>query len=470
VHRWRSGIRVRILAGSAAILALATVASVLLVRQVLFAQLDDRLDGELVQESRELHRLARGIDPATGEPFGTDVERIFDVFLERNVPARNEAFLMFLDGELYDRSRTVLPYRLDEDAGLVGRWGAVTEPQAGAVETPGGTVRYLAVPIRGDGRDLGVFVAATFQDREAAEIEPAIRAAALVGVAALVMGSLLAARVARRILRSVESVGRAATSIPESDLTRRIEVHGDDEVAGLAESFNALLARLEGAFQAQRAFVDDAGHELRTPITIVRGQLELLSEDPEERRRTLKLVTEELDRMSRIVNDLLLLAKAEQPKPLQLDLLEVGELVRDVRAKVRSLAQREWVLEGGEDGAIVADRERLTQGLVQLVQNAIDHTSDGDTIAIGAGVDRERARLWVRDSGPGIAPEAREGIFERFHRVGPRRSEGAGLGLAIVRAIAESHGGTVSVESVPGEGATFTIEVPANQPVPGEVA
>jgi signal transduction histidine kinase len=284
------------------------------------------------------------------------------------------------------------------------------------------------------------------------------------------MGSLLAARVARRILRSVESVGRAATSIPESDLTRRIEVHGDDEVAGLAESFNALLARLEGAFQAQRAFVDDAGHELRTPITIVRGQLELLSEDPEERRRTLKLVTEELDRMSRIVNDLLLLAKAEQPKPLQLDLLEVGELVRDVRAKVRSLAQREWVLEGGEDGAIVADRERLTQGLVQLVQNAIDHTSDGDTIAIGAGVDRERARLWVWDSGPGIAPEAREGIFERFHRVGPRRSEGAGLGLAIVRAIAESHGGTVSVESVPGEGATFTIEVPANQPVPGEVA
>jgi signal transduction histidine kinase len=461
---------VRILAGFVAVLALATVASVLLVRQVLFAQLDDRLDGELVQESRELHRLARGIDPATGEPFGTDVERIFDVFLERNVPARNEAFLMFLDGELYDRSRTVLPYRLDEDAGLVGRWGAVTEPQAGAVETPGGTVRYLAVPIRGDGRDLGVFVAATFQDREAAEIEPAIRAAALVGVAALVMGSLLAARVARRILRSVESVGRAATSIPESDLTRRIEVHGDDEVAGLAESFNALLARLEGAFQAQRAFVDDAGHELRTPITIVRGQLELLSEDPEERRRTLKLVTEELDRMSRIVNDLLLLAKAEQPKPLQLDLLEVGELVRDVRAKVRSLAQREWVLEGGEDGAIVADRERLTQGLVQLVQNAIDHTSDGDTIAIGAGVDRERARLWVWDSGPGIAPEAREGIFERFHRVGPRRSEGAGLGLAIVRAIAESHGGTVSVESVPGEGATFTIEVPANQPVPGEVA
>ena len=470
VHRWRSSIRVRILAGFVLVLALATVASVLLVQQVLLAQLDDRIDGELVQESRELFRLASGVDPETGEPFGTDVERILDVFLERNVPARNEAFLTFVDGELYDRSRTVLPYRLDEDARLVARWAAMTDSEAGAVETPGGTVRYLAVPIRGDGRTLGVFVAAAFVDREAAEIQPAIRAAALVGVAALVMGSLLAARVASRILRSVDSVSRAATSIPETDLTRRIEVHGDDEVTRLAESFNALLARLEGAFQAQRAFVDDAGHELRTPITIVRGQLELLSEDPEERRRTLGLVTGELDRMSRMVNDLLVLARAEQPSLLKLDLLEVGELVRDVGAKVRSLAERTWVVEDAAAAAIVADRERLTQALVQLVQNAIDHTRDGDTIFLGAAVDGERARLWVRDSGSGISPEARERIFERFHRVGPRRSEGAGLGLAIVRAIAEAHGGTVFVESAPGEGAAFTIEIPVNQPVPGEVA
>jgi signal transduction histidine kinase len=451
------------------VLAAATVASVLIVRQVLLVQLDDRLDGELVQETRELFRLARGVDPETGEPFGTDVERILDVFLERNVPARNEAFLAFVGGELYDRSRTVLPYRLDEDPELVSRWGGTEDSEAGAVETPGGTVRYLAVPINGDGRVLGVFVAATFRDREAAEIQPAIRAAALVGLAALVMGSLLAARVADRILRSVDSVRRAATSIPETDLTRRIEVQGDDEVARLAESFNALLERLDGAFQAQRAFVDDAGHELRTPITIVRGQLELLSDDPEERRRTLSLVTQELDRMGRMVNDLLLLAKAEQPSLLELDLLEVADLVRDVGAKVRPLADRIWVVEDAAKGAIVADRERLTQALVQLVQNAIDHTRQGDTVTVGAAVEGERARLWVHDSGPGIAPEERERIFERFHRATNRRSEGAGLGLAIVRAIAQAHGGTVSVESAPGAGATFTIQVPVNQPVPGEV-
>jgi signal transduction histidine kinase len=461
---------VRILAGFVLVLTAATVGSVLIVRQVLLIQLDNRLDGELVQESRELFRLAGGSDPDTGESFGTDVERIFDVFLERNVPARNEAFLTFVGGGLYDRSRTVLPYRLDEDDALVSRWADVRESEAGAVDTPGGTVRYLAVPVRGDGRVLGVFVAATFRDREAAEIRPAIQAAALVGLAALVMGTLLAARVADRILRSVERVRTAATSISESDLTRRIEVSGDDEVARLAESFNALLERLEAAFRAQRAFVDDAGHELRTPITIVRGQLELLSDDPEERRRTLELVTQELDRMGRMVNDLLLLAKAEQPSQLELDLVEVSELIEDVGDKVRPLAERSWMVDSTGSGAIVADRERLTQALVELVRNAIDHTSESDEIAVGARLDSDRARLWVRDSGPGIAPEEREGIFERFHRAGPRRSEGAGLGLAIVRAIAEAHGGTVSVDSEPRNGTTFTIEIPANQPVHGEVA
>jgi signal transduction histidine kinase len=461
---------VRILAGFVLVLAAATVGSVLIVRQVLLIQLDDRLDGELVQESRELFRLARGSDPDTGEPFGTDVRRIFDDFLERNVPARNEAFLTFVDGELYDRSRTVLPYRLDEDVALVATWAAIEDPVSGAVDTPGGAVRYLAVPVRGDGRVLGVFVAATFRDREAAEIQPAMQAAALVGLLALVMGSLLAARVADRILRSVDSVRRAATAIPETDLTRRIEVQGDDEVARLAESFNALLERLDAAFRSQRAFVDDAGHELRTPITIVRGQLELLSDDPDERRRTLELVTQELDRMGRMVNDLLLLAKAEQPSLLELDLVELSELVDDVGSMMRPLAERAWELDGAGNGAVVADRERLTQALVQLVQNAIDHTAEGDVIAIGARVDEDLARLWVRDSGSGIEPSVGEDIFQRFHRVGQRRSEGAGLGLAIVRAIAEAHGGGASVESRPGHGATFEIEIPVNQPVPGDVA
>ncbi len=463
LQRAASGITFRIVASFVLIMTIATVVSVLLVRQVLLAGIDDRIDAELVQESRELQRLAqRGIDPDTGEPFGERVRRIFDTFLERNVPARNEALLAFVDGEPYARSRNVLPYRLDEDPQLVDRWASITEPNAGSVETPGGTVRYLAVPILTRGESRGVFVAAVFRDLEAESIGTVTTAAALVGVAALVIGSLLAFVLARRILRPVQEVEATALSISESDLGRRIEVRGDDEIAHLAETFNDLLERLDRAFSAQRAFVDDAGHELRTPITIVRGQLELLSDDPEQRRRAIELATGELDRMSRMVNDLLLLAKAQQPDLLEFDLVDVGELTKEVAEKGATLGERRWTLDAVADGGLVGDRQRLSQALIELMKNAVDHTETEDEIGVGSRISDGLARLWVRDTGPGIPPEMREHIFERFTRAAPRRTEGAGLGLSIARAIAEGHGGRIELESEVGHGSTFALEVPVD--------
>lgn len=450
----------------------ATLVSVVIVRQVLLSGLDDRIDADLVQESRELRRLVEdGSDPETGEPFGTNVHRLLEVFLERNVPARNEAFLTFIDGEPSQRSRNVLPYRLDEDDSLVARWADLTETDAGSVGTPGGTVRYLAVPIRANGEVHAVFVAAIFRDLEAREIDPAVRAGSLVGMAALLIGSLLAFLVARRIIKPVQAVQATARTISESDLSRRIEVTGNDEIAHLSETFNELLDRLEQAFAAQRAFVDDAGHELRTPITIIRGQLEVLSEDPEEQRKAIVLVTGELDRMSRMVNDLLLLAKAQQPEFLEFDLVDVASLTRAVHEKTTALGERSWSLERVAEGTLVGDRQRLEQALIQLVQNAVDHTETAAEIALGSRIAGGLARFWVRDTGRGIPIELRERIFERFSRTGARRSEGAGLGLSIVRAIADGHGGRVWVESEVGRGSTFTLEVPVDQdPAGTEVA
>jgi two-component system OmpR family sensor kinase len=280
----------------------------------------------------------------------------------------------------------------------------------------------------------------------------------------LLIASTLAWVVAGRVLAPLRLLADTARSISESDLTRRIPVSGHDEIAELARTFNAMLDRLEAAFASQRAFVSDASHELRTPITIVRGHLELMSEDPAERRETVTLVTDELDRMSRFVDDLLLLAKAERDDFLRVTVVELGALTDELLEKAQGLAQRDWRLEARGEAVIVADRQRLTQAMMGLAQNAVQHTTDGESIWLGTAASYREVRLWVRDEGPGIAPDDQERIFERFARASDsrRRSEGAGLGLAIVRAIAEAHGGRVRLTSRPGAGASFVLVIPVD--------
>ncbi|HEX2110233.1 MAG TPA: ATP-binding protein [Gaiellaceae bacterium] len=460
-----SSLRTRILAAFVGFLVLAIAASVFVTREVLLLRLDRQIDAALVQEAAELRRLARGVDPATGRRFGSDVERIFEVFLQRNVPSRNEALITFIDARPYLRSRAVLPYRLDRDPELVARWGRIVETERGRVQTPAGRIEYLAVPLQREGETRGVFVAAIFRDREKAEIETAIRAAGAVGLAILLVGSLLAWRLARRVVEPVASLTRTARAISETDFGRRIPVETDDEVGQLAATFNEMLDRLERAFEAQRRFVDDAGHELRTPLTIARGHLELLGDDPEERRQTVGLVLDELDRMRRIVDDLLLLAKHEQPDFLDLETVEIGAMTDELHAKVSALAPRDWTVERRGRGVVVADRQRVTQAVVQLAENAAGVTDDGERIELGSEVVNGEARIWVRDRGPGIPLREQPRIFERFRRGrDERRSEGAGLGLAIVKAIAEAHHGRIEVDSRPGAGATFTLVVPVDQP------
>jgi signal transduction histidine kinase len=462
---WLSSIRLRLLVSFVVVLALAAVGSIVVVRALLVHRLDEQIDSDLVQEARELNKLTNGNDPRTGEPFAGDVRRIFEVFLQRNIPTRYEAQLTFVDGRPFLRSRRVVPYRLDRDPDLVERWAGLTESDRGRVDTAEGAVDYLAVPVSSPGGDRGVFVVAFFRDLAHEEIAPAIAGAAGVGALVLVIGSLLAWRVADRILHPVAHVTETARGISETDFRRRIDVAGDDEIARLAQTFNEMLDRLEHAFDTQRRFIDDAGHELRTPITIIQGQLETLEDDPEERRKTLAVVMDELERMTRFVNDLLLLARAQRPDFLALEAADVATVTDELYSKASSLAPRDWQVETVGRGRVVLDRQRITQAVMQLAQNAVQHTGDGDVIILGSSVADGEARFWVRDEGPGIAPSRREEVFERFRRgPGPKTSEGAGLGLSIVKVIAEAHHGRVELDSRVGAGSTFAVVLPVDQP------
>ena len=465
-----TGLRARILGGYILVLAVATVASLFVLRTVLLNRMDQRINSELEQEVAELQRLARGVDPRNSQPFEGDVQRIFQVFLTRNIPSTNETMLTIIDGAVFKTSEQPepLPYVIEDDPQLVARWAAVEEgSDYGSAITPAGELRFLAVPLKNQVGDTeGVFVVADFRDLEKQEVDGAVASAAQISVITLIIGLVLFYALSGRILNRVEAVRWTAQRITDSDMTRRLPVEGNDEISQLAATFNDLLDRLGEAFSIQRSFIDDAGHELRTPITIIRGHLELMGDDPAEREETVALVTDELDRMTRMVEDLLMLTKAQRPDFLNLTAVDVKELTDELNTKVHGLAHREWGFDGSGVGIIESDRQRLTQAVMQLAQNAVQHTNDGDRIWIGSRVANNEARFWVRDTGPGISNEEQERIFNRFARARsqPRASDGMGLGLAIVKAIAEGHNGRVRLLSAEGQGSTFTIIIPVDQP------
>jgi signal transduction histidine kinase len=465
-----ANVRTRILVSYVVLLALAGLFSVLVVRQVLLVRLDDRIDSDLAQEVDEFERLAGGIDPETGEPFGTDVRRIFDVYLSRNIAGEGEQLITI-------PRRGQARFRNSERIGdfeppveEIARWRQLENSERGELETPIGHVEYLAVPVEIGGSALGTFVVADYTGGEREEVDEAVLIVGTVAVGVLILGTLVAYFTAGRVLAPVRELRDAARSITGTEMTRRIAVDGDDELADLGRAFNRMLDRLAAAFASQRDFIRDVSHELRTPIAVVRGHLELLSEmDPGNRRErdaVIKLVTGELDRMSRFVDDLLLLAKSDQPNFLSLETVRLGDLCVELVQKVSGLADRDWQVDVSTPRSIVADPQRLAQAVMNLTRNALEHTTEEDTVEIGASVNGNTATLWVTDTGAGVQPEDERRIFERFARGHDSggRYEGSGLGLAIVRAIAEAHGGRVELDNRPGEGAKFTITVPVEGP------
>lgn len=463
VRQLLASTRARVLVGALVLLGGTIAITVVADRAVLLARLDDRIDDELAQEVEEFARLADGIDPGTGEAFGSDLAAIFDTLFGRNIPAPSEVFLGIVDGQPYLRSANA-PYPIDELDALVTAWASESRPAYRTVSTPIGEMRTLVVPVVEPGGDLaGTFVVGRFPGQERESVDEAIRVAALVGLIAFLGASAVAWVIAGRVLAPLRQLATGAASIREDQLDQRIPVEGTGELAALSRSFNDMLDRVEGAFAAQRSFLDDAGHELRTPITVIRGHLELADPSVPLGSDTRALVFDELDRMARIVEDLLLIAKAERPDFVVPGPTDIADLVRDIVQKARPLAERAWELRN--DALVVAevDRERVTQALMNLARNAMQHTSEGDRITVWSALRDDRLELGVTDTGEGVAPDDRERIFERFARGSSAqrtRSDGAGLGLAIARAIAHAHDGHLELRDTPGGGATFVLSLP----------
>jgi signal transduction histidine kinase len=349
---------------------------------------------------------------------------------------------------------------------LVDRWSTVVEPTRTTTQTSGGEVRSLAVPLLAPGGAAGVFVVAHFPDADRDEILAVVRVLTIAGAVVLLASAALAWSLAGRVLLPVRELTRTARQISDADLGRRIVVDGDDELAELGATFNAMVDRLQLGFEQQRQFLDDVAHELRTPITIVQGHIDLLGDDPAERVESVETINDELARMNRYVDDLLLLAKAESGDFLHVEPVDLGDLVVTVDQRARLLGDRDWTIDAAPPpgtSAILGDRARLVQAMLNLVTNALQHTAGGDQIAIGVAVIDGTARLWVRDAGPGIDPDVIARLFERRFRGAAsrsRRSDGMGIGLSIVDAIARGHGGRALAENVAPTGARFTIEIP----------
>lgn len=275
---------------------------------------------------------------------------------------------------------------------------------------------------------------------------------------------------AGRALSPVDRMTRAAQTIEATDLHRRLpEPAGRDEIGRLARTFNAMIARLEGAFARQQQFTADASHELRTPVTVIQSEIDVTLARPrtaEEYQETLISIQEEITHLNGLMADLLLLARSDEAMPLSTADTNLSSIITEVCTHLGPLAkarQQHLTVETAsiQVHGVANDLTRLARN---LIENALRYTQEGGIITVALERRGDTAMLTVSDTGPGIAPSALPHLFDRFYRADTSRNRaagGTGLGLAIAQAIAHRHGGTISVTSTLGQGATFTVILPA---------
>jgi signal transduction histidine kinase len=422
----RLSLRLRVTLAFALAMALVLLATGLFLDYRLRSTLDEQLDETL---------RARGLDAAGVEADDSVAQLVADGRVVRGAPSRP-----LLDEAELARARTA-EVEVERD-GLPG--------------FDDERVRLLARPVEG-----GVLVAAVaLGDRD--EAVAALRTQLLVaGPLALLLASLAGYGLATAALRPVEAMRRGADEISAETSGRRLPVPtADDEVARLARTLNRMLDRLDAGIERERRFVADASHELRTPLALLRAELEVAlrrPREPEELRAALAAAAADTDRLVRLANDLLVLATAGGGElPLSREPMPVRELLDAVAARFAATGGRRLEVEADDGLVVEADRLRLEQALGNLVDNALRHGAG--VVRVTAGPDRDGIVFRVSDEGPGPPPAFVPHAFERFSRADDARTgDGAGLGLALVDAVARAHGGTATVD-----GSVFAIRIPGS--------
>ena len=322
--------------------------------------------------------------------------------MARNVPADEELLVGWWDGGPQLQSPkwddvTGNPRFVDAVAGIVDSNGTTQiDSEFGELALDAQTVQQ--------GDQTATLVVVVFADRSRAGLHDTMRTFATVAALSVLLVVGFAAVQSGRLLAPLRTLRETADEINDSDLSRRLPETGNDDITALTRTFNRMLDRLEAAFVGQRQFLDDAGHELKTPLTVLRGHLELLDVgNPEEIAETRELLLDEIDRMSRLVGELILLAKSDRPDFVTPRPVDLTGLTVDTLAKARGLGDRTWTLDETASITVPVDEQRLTQALLQLCDNAVKHTDVGDEVALGSSYDGRTARLWVRDTGPGVA-------------------------------------------------------------------
>ena len=461
--------RTRILFFSGFLLLLTAALALPIFRYLLFRNIDIRVEKDL-QEERSEFLEAYALWESAPEQTIQDLQEFTQNHFQ-DIRLEDDNFqIILIDGEFYQSEPSSLISPLRPGSELFEQLQR-TEQSTTAMYSTGdpdiGSILYTADPLLVDGEHRGTFISAHSSAGERQEALVGIYLLARIMFFVLIIALLLSWMTAGRLMAPVSALARTARAISESDLTQRIPTpQSDGELAELTHTFNAMMDRIQSAFDSQRAFINDAGHELRTPITIIQGHLELLEADPIAQQETMELVMDELDRMGRLIGDLLLLAKSERPNFLQIETIDIQSFTEEIFAKATALQERDWqvVVEG--HGQLTGDRQKLTGALLNILKNSVQHTKVTDTIELGCRILNRSAhtrqvQFWVRDTGEGIRTADQQRIFSRFERAGRSRSDGTGLGLSIASAIVDAHHGKIELISHDGEGSTFYILLPA---------